>query len=419
MGLRIFLAILVFCFSKILLAETFSLSLQLAEKMALNKEKSRSIYNEERQKNKLLLQKKYFSLLPTLESSLSGSRRYFVSGNDHSDAEISFSLDARIPNPFQWISEKNTISLDRTISEKKARDEEIKLIEKLRKSFFKLSLLQEKKKTALKNLARMALLHEKTAKKFRQGVVPVYDLKRIELKRRQIERSIHKLETDLASEEKYLKIKIGLSDSDEISNFFSEKLKISELERSLLLEKIPSAKNYPLLEKDLFYQKSLEVAYSKRHYYLPDVNLGLRYGTESKLSLQATLTWKLFSGLSDYYDYKVALVEREISYFTYLNEKDSFYETSIKSIEKLLSLKKDYEVESQNLDDVKEILKASEISFEQGLLRYQLLNDDLATYLDQETILLETYYSLIEGLSEFATLVGDSDFFYLWFEKNS
>jgi len=161
------------------------------------------------------------------------------------------------------------------------------------------------------------------------------------------------------------------------------------------------------------------VAYSKRHYYLPDVNLGLRYGTESKLSLQATLTWKLFSGLSDYYDYKVALVEREISYFTYLNEKDSFYETSIKSIEKLLSLKKDYEVESQNLDDVKEILKASEISFEQGLLRYQLLNDDLATYLDQETILLETYYSLIEGLSEFATLVGDSDFFYLWFEKNS
>ena len=108
-----------------------------------------------------------------------------------------------------------------------------------------------------------------------------------------------------------------------------------------------------------------------------------------------------------------------MSYFSYLNEKDSFYETSIKSIEKLLSLKKDYEVESQNLDDVKEILEASQSSFEQGLLRYQLLDDDLATYFEQETILLETYYSLIEALSEVATLFGDSDFFYQWFEKNS
>ena len=150
MGIRVFLAILVFCFSKILLAETFSLDIKLAEKMALNKEKSRSIYNEERQKNNLLLQKKYFSLLPTLESSFSGTRRYFVSGNDHSDSEISFSLDAKIPNPFQWISEKNAITFDTTISEKKARAEEIKLIEELRKSFFKLSLLQEKNKTVLK-----------------------------------------------------------------------------------------------------------------------------------------------------------------------------------------------------------------------------------------------------------------------------
>ncbi len=419
MGIRVFLAILVFCFSKILLAETFSLDIKLAEKMALNKEKSRSIYNEERQKNNLLLQKKYFSLLPTLESSFSGTRRYFVSGNDHSDSEISFSLDAKIPNPFQWISEKNAITFDTTISEKKARAEEIKLIEELRKSFFKLSLLQEKKKTVLKNLARINLLHEKTTKKFRQGVVSLYDLKRLELKRRQIDRSAQKLESDLKIEEESLKIKIGLSHSDEISNFFSEKLKIFELERSLLLEKIPSAKNYPLLEKDLFYQKSLETANAKKHYYLPDVNFGLRYGTESKLSLQATLTWKLFSGFSDYYDYKVALVEREMSYFSYLNEKDSFYETSIKSIEKLLSLKKDYEVESQNLDDVKEILEASQSSFEQGLLRYQLLDDDLATYFEQETILLETYYSLIEALSEVATLFGDSDFFYQWFEKNS
>ena len=402
-----------------LLAQTFSLSLQLAEKMALDKEKSRSIYDKERQKNDFFLQKKYLSLLPTVEASLSGEERYFVSGTDHSQSQISFSLDAKIPNPFQWISEKNAISLDRTISEKKATGEKIKLIEKLRKSFFKLSLLQEKKKTALKNLARIVLLHEKTTKKSKQGVVSVYDLKRLQLKRRQIERSIDKIESDLTAEEKSLKIQIGLSVSDSVENFASEKLKISELERSLLLEKIPSAKNSALSEKDLFYRKSLETADAKKHYYLPDVNLGLRYGTQSKLSLQATLTWKLFSGFSDYYDYKVALVEREMSYFSYLNEKDSFYENSIKSIEKLLSLKKDYEVESQNLDDVKEILEVSQNSFEQGLLRYQLLDGDLATYLEQETVLLETYYSLIEALSEFATFIGDSDFFYLWFEKKS
>jgi|GEM_PF-5947881 len=417
MGIKVFLTVFILFLSSFLVAETFSLDLKLAEKMALNKEKSRSIYDEDRKKNTLLLQKKFFSLLPTLEASLHGTKRYFVSGVDHSDSEISFGLDAKIPNPFQWISEKNAISLDKTISEKKARGEEIKLLEELRKSFFKLSLLQEKKKTALKNLVRINLLYEKTTKKFRQGVISLYDLKRLELKRRQIDRSAQKLESDLKTEEESLKIKIGLSASDSVENFSSEKLKISELERSLLLEKIPSAKNYQLLEKDLLYQKSLEMADSKRHYYLPDVNLGLYYGIESKLSLQATLTWKLFSGLSDYYDYKVALVEREMSYFSFLNAKENFNENFLKSIDKLLSLKKDYEVESQNLEDIKEILKASQNSFEQGLLRYQLLDDDLATYLEQETILLDTYYSLIQVLSEVATLLGDSDFFYQWFEK--
>lgn len=411
MGLKIFALcfffFIFFSLPQLSLAKTYELSLSLAEKMALNKNHSRSIYAKEKEIKFYSIKEKNFSLFPSLSASLNFSKQH----SKDFKHELSFFLRQKIPNPFKWIAEKKALKLDKLVSQKKIEENDFKILENLRKKFFRISALEKKVLNTKKNLKLLTELKKEGEYRFSSGSISSYDLKRILIKKRQIKSSLAKLYKDLLICLYELKILIGLDKEDTLKIEENYSPNFSHLSKENLTRLLKKTKKTSLLIKGFLYQKSEREAKASSFYYLPSLSLGARYGLESKFSIQADLTWEIFSGGSSYYKHRRDVARKELSYFEYLDERDLVALKGLRLLTEFKELKENYKFEKLTLKDTEEILSSSKLRFKNGTLSSQDLNSDVTSYIQQENIFLEIRYKTISALSEFSTLLSDRNFF--------
>ena len=414
MVLRCFL---VFCFvasSFFALSKVYVVDLKIAEKMALKREMSRSIYEKEREISSYAVTEKYLSLFPSLTSSLSVSRDM----EGLSKPKLSFGLKQEVPNPFKWSAEKKALQFDVLVSHEKIEKKDLEILEALRKKFFKVNNLKKKLANAEKNMKMLLSMEQNSQSRFASGSLASYDLRRVLIKKRQTESSLRELRKELKICLNALKLSLNIEANEKLEIKGELSLDLTGFDEDKLLALIKESKNIDLSLQEYDYQKKEFESFAESFYYMPSLSLEANYSLKSKFSVQANLTWKMFSGASGYYKYQKSLAEKEKSYFKLLDHKDRLDLKARSLVLELSDLKEDFDSEMKTLEDAKAIFLSSKERFSSGIISSQDMSSDFSAYTLQENRFLDLRFKILEILSEFSSLVSNRDFLALYLKTS-
>ena len=400
-------------FSCLAFSKTYQVDLELAEKMAIKKTESRSIYKKEWQKKTLKSVEKNLSLLPSLSTSYSLSSPL----EGPLKHNFFFSVQQKIPNPVQWYYEKKSLLLDERISLEEEKEEVLEALEELRKTFFKSLILKKKLSNSKENFLLASELLKETSLRYKSGSASLSSLRRAKINEHRIKSSLSSLESDEVKVQDKLKIMLGLSSSDRVESPLGYKIDLSLFEnKNFNLNHLSSQS---LLIKDLSYQKASYQKKSSSFFYLPEPSLEARYSLKSKFSFQVTLNWKIFSGGSDFYRYKRDFLEQEIKSLDFMNEEEKIKLKLKEKVESLSSLKEEYGLELSILDEAKEILNSSRERLKDGELSSQDFSADFKLYIDQENRVLDLEFNIFSLVFEISRFSSKKNFFYSYISFNS
>ena len=408
-----FILIFFIFFSCLAFSKTYQVDLELAEKMAIKKTESRSVYKKEWQKKTLKSVEKNLSLLPSLSASYS----LWTPLEGPLKHDLFFSIQQKIPNPVQWYYEKKFLLLDEKISLEEEKEEVLESLEELRKTFFKSLILKKKLAKAKENFRLASELLEETGLRYKSGSASLSSLRRAKINEHRIKSSLSSLESDEVKTQDKLKIILGLSSSDRVESPSGYKIDLSLFESESFNSNHLFSQD--ILIKDLAYQKASYQKKSSSFFYLPEPSLEARYSLESKFSFQLTLNWKIFSGGSDFYRHKRDFLEQEIKSLDFIKEKERVKLKFKEKIESLSSLKEEYSLELSILNEAKEILNSSRKKLKNGELSSQDFSADFKLYIDQENRVLDLEFSILSLIFEISRFSSEKIFFHSYISFNS
>ena len=256
-------------------------------------------------------------------------------------------------------------------------------------------------------------MQDSAKRRYESGYISSPDLKRVAVQLKESEYQLKQYQSLLSTENKNLKILLGLAEGDTLSLTSRVDLakKFMHINRSSLSKIAKIENNNDVLIKNLTFRKSEKEAAAVSYYYFPELSLGLDYTEKKESSFKVSFSWDLFSGGIDHYRHKQAVSERGRSFLDYKKEQRKNRMEVIAAINNIVLLKDDFIIQKSILKDYKDILKSSETSFMTGAISSQDLSVDLKNYTRQKDRFIEKNHEIIVAFYEFSNLVSEMTVF--------
>ena len=364
------------------------------------------------------------TVLPKLELSSFASK-----SEKYLDPAWNFqsSLTARevIPNPYHLSLSLDLVDLQSKMGVVNKDKESALILKDVRSIYLKILLLQHRLYNATRNEELLLKVKEQNEVRFKGGFIHKIDVLKSNMQYDSIKLHRQNTALELLSENKNLMLNLGLDiDSEPIKVFgslvFSEQQKLVNMKEKILNSFTDQAKSLKIAEKKLELEKAGYEANIIKSQYLPSFSLSANFpigdeNDERQTSLQAGISWQLFSGGSTYYGYREKIEQREKIKIEADVVGRRVNHTLATQIANMQIFQKKIGSQAGIVDSWREIVSVGRSRYSQGLISYKELSDDISSFLREEEKQLEQIYQLANLLVGFAHELGMSEVFYEFF----
>lgn len=330
-----------------------------------------------------------------------------------------------IPNPYRLSPSLNIIDLQRRAGVLSKKIESALVLKEIRTCYLKILLLQHRFKNALKNEELLLKVKEQNQVRYKGGFIHKIDVLKSNMQYDDIK--IHRQNTflELSAEYKRLFLSLGIKvpqERVEVSGslVFGDQQRLVSLDTKTLSKLSQQAENLRMVEKSLEIEKAGYEAAKINSQYLPSFSLSASFpiGEEQndyQASIQAGVSWQIFSGGSTYYEYRRKIEEQEKAKLEAEKVRRQEEQVFANHIAKMQIFQKKIVSQSSIVESWREIVKVGRSRYGQGLISYKELSDDISSFLREEEKQLEQIHQLANLLAGFALQLGKSEVFYEFF----
>lgn len=413
--------------------KAYPLDIKTAEDKALDYSHNLNVARKQKIISEYAVKEHYHHLLPKIEVGRTyreEKKRYY---NDEVDTTIKqkkgqswVTIKETIPHPIKWNNDRKIVNNNREIAKNNEAIKRVQVIYDLRNQYFAASLAASHLLNIKEDLKIVEEMSQIANKRYMEGYISKRDLDRTLLLREQ-----NKSRYELASkkhQKEILKLKFLIGETNKesislttsipstklisnISQFVDKKDWISNSNKikNLKLQVENSSLSLANAKADLFPDMELSATYGKKY---PDDRQGDLKHEQKTPTLQATLSWELFSGGRDYFKLHQIAQEKGITKDYLKLEKENREESLQAAIIDLEAAIQNLKTQERVVSLNKGILDSSKKQFIIGEITSNVVDDDLREYLSQKDLLIKVQYRIIEKVVDICFLTERKEILY-------
>jgi outer membrane protein TolC len=382
-----------------------------------------SYFLQERDKNLQLIEEKrsaYFgNVLPKLDLIHSQSYNKTLHYNS-SDVTIS----QQIPYPQKWQKEYEILKTDKLATSLENEFEKDRMIRQARKDYFLVKLSELKLSNAEKNLKLLQQIKDESESRYKKGFLHIADRERSKLQLDLYESRYLDLQLTYQNQKNTLATLSCLPD-----NAFNLSTTMNLQEQWLTasmedLKKILVQYNNKQLQSLKTRMDAAQLQVDKSRYaFLPNLSLSAQLPLKDNLYptpvYTASLTWNLFNGGLDVSNVRQEMILKErwadqlnFSEESLSNDLDTLFAKIVVDRNRLLKQRK-------AVQSWEAIVALTQKRFLAGEVSSKDMSDDLRSYLEQNDILYQITFDLLDSLADVSFKGGKQYVFYQFLTEDS